>query len=340
MTSKYHPAIKALTPLDFPWPVDDPFLFCAYHQDIYPRANEEFGPDADLSGRNLGSDFIKKDGYRMYHGETVPGFPAHPHCGFETLTIVEEGFVDHTDSLGATARYGKGDFQWLTTGSGILHSEMFPLLNKTELNPLELFQIWLNLPARSKESPAAFNMYWAEKFTHFDIVNSSHLKVFTGQLGHYRASITPPQASYASSEKADLTVAVLTLAKGEQFNLPKAHNLHALRSLYFYMGNSVKIGDVVIDKPMKISLDSSFDQLPIIAIDGEVKLLLLQGVPLYEPIVQHGPFVALTKDRLYEKINEYRRTEFGGWTLPTSAPVHGEITKRFAKRGEETEWPS
>ncbi|HEY1955288.1 MAG TPA: pirin family protein [Polyangiaceae bacterium] len=114
-------------PLGMPWVTADPFLFCVHHDDRYPAGNDRLGPAASLAGRKLGSDFAGKDGWRMYHGEVVPGFPQHPHRGFETVTIVRRGLVDHADSLGAAARYGRGDVQWLTAGGGISHSEMFPL---------------------------------------------------------------------------------------------------------------------------------------------------------------------------------------------------------------------
>lgn len=121
--------------LGFPWPAVDPFLFCVHHDDAYPAGNEKLGPAASLAGRNLGQDFEQKDGWRMYHGLTVPGFPQHPHRGFETVTIARRGLIDHSDSLGAAARFGRGDVQWLTAGKGIVHCEMFPLLDRSGPNP-------------------------------------------------------------------------------------------------------------------------------------------------------------------------------------------------------------
>ena len=77
-----------IEPLGFPWKTKDPFLFCVYHQDFFPQGNEELEPAASLAGRQIGQDFVIKDGWRMYHGKRIPGFPSHPHRGFETVTVV------------------------------------------------------------------------------------------------------------------------------------------------------------------------------------------------------------------------------------------------------------
>src|SRR5690348_13504528 len=155
-------AILAVRPLGIPWETSDPFLFCMYHNDVYPAGNNNLGPAASLAGRNIGSDFAGKDGWRMYHGDVVPGFPQHPHRGFETVTVVRRGLIDHADSLGAAARYGRGDVQWLTAGKGIVHAEMFPLLDRSGPNPTDFFQLWLNLPAADKLADPHFTMLWAD----------------------------------------------------------------------------------------------------------------------------------------------------------------------------------
>ena len=144
-------AVLQIVPLTTPWPTIDPFLFWrpprrrlpAWHTASSVRRHR-------WTVRELGQDFAGIDGWRMYHGRDVPGFPQHPHRGFETITYVRRGLVDHADSTGAVARYGRGDVQWLTAGNGIVHSETFPLLDDEQPNPLELFQIWVNL-ARGRQ---------------------------------------------------------------------------------------------------------------------------------------------------------------------------------------------
>ena len=90
------------------WPTLDPFLFCAHHDDAYPAGNEQLAPAVPVEDRELGQDFSGADGWSMYHGLVVPGFPNLPHRGFETVTFVRRGLIDHADSLGAAARFGRG----------------------------------------------------------------------------------------------------------------------------------------------------------------------------------------------------------------------------------------
>src|SRR3954468_6971711 len=190
--------VLEVAPLGFQWATIDPFLFCVHHVDDYPAGNEALGPDASLAGREIGSDFAGVDCWRIYHGSTVAGFPQHPHRGFETVTIVRRGYIDHSDSLGATARFGKGDVQWLTPGGGIVHCEMFPLLDQAKPNPVELFQIWLNLPSQDKLVAPHFVMLWNEDipvctFTD-EAGRTTEVSVIAGQLDGKRAPAPPPHS--------------------------------------------------------------------------------------------------------------------------------------------------
>jgi len=193
--------------LGFPWATADPFLFCVHHDDAYPRGNDRMGPAASLAGRELGMDFAGKDGWRMYHGEVVPGFPQHPHRGFETVTIARRGYIDHSDSLGAAARFGRGDVQWLTAGKGIVHSEMFPLLDQAADNPVELFQIWLNLPASDKLVEPHFAMLWSDKVP---VVRDrgAEITIIAGALGEH---VPPPPPPHSWAARRDTDVAIWSI---------------------------------------------------------------------------------------------------------------------------------
>lgn len=230
--------ITRVRPLGFPWPTDDPFLFCVHHDDAYPEGNEALGPKASLAGRNLGQDFVVKDGFRMYHGEIVPGFPQHPHRGFETLTLVRRGLVDHSDSLGATARFGGGDAQWLTAGKGIVHSEMFPLVKADAPNPLELFQIWVNLPKADKFAEPHFSMLWADRIPKVDVRDAEgRVTTVTVVAGAYGEAVppAPPPRSWASRPGSNVAVWALRLEPGARFELPPSE-AGVTRNLYFFRG--------------------------------------------------------------------------------------------------------
>src|SRR5699024_6575224 len=157
-------AIRQVVPLGAQWPGVDPFLFTAHHRDEFPPADgETMRPAASLDGRQLGQDFSGTDGGSMYHGTEVPGFPQHPHRGFETVTVVLDGVVDHSDSLGPAARWGRGDTQWPTAGAWIAQSGMLLLLDADGPNPLELFQFWLTLAPEDKSAEPHFDMFWGEQ---------------------------------------------------------------------------------------------------------------------------------------------------------------------------------
>lgn len=323
-------------PLGFTWPATDPFLFCVHHRDNYPTGNEQLGPAATLEGRNLGMDFEGKDGWRMYHGEVVPGFPQHPHRGFETITIARRGYIDHSDSLGATARFGRGDVQWMTAGAGIVHSEMFPLLDQRQPNPLELFQIWLNLPPADKFVPPNFAMLWEKDIPRCSFENTGERRtavtVIAGSLEGQRAPPPPPH-SWAARSDTDVAIYRIEMQGGARFTLPAASHPKSVRTLYFFEGSSLKVAGRLLDQHMSIRLQSS-TAVALQAGPDPVECLLLQGRPIGEPVFHYGPFVMNSAEQLKEAILDYRRTRYGGWPWPSDSPVHDRDQGRFAKHAD------
>lgn len=324
--------VVRITPLGFPWRTPDPFLLCVHHDDHYPAANERMGPAASLAGRELGQDFEGKDGWRMYHGREVPGFPYHPHRGFETVTVVRRGLIDHFDSAGAIARYGEGDVQWLTAGRGLLHSEMFPLLDRTKPNPLELFQIWLNLPRADKLVEPDFAMLWSNSVPKVAFRDGqgreAEVTVVAGRFGAIGAP-PPPARSWAARQDSDVAILTLKLAPGAQLTVPAAAP-GSNRTLYFFRGKGLRIGGCEIESQSAVDLRADLDA-PLNNGLEESELLVLQGRPINEPVVQHGPFVMNSREEIAQTFAEYQRTEFGGWRWPSDEPVHPRGEGRFAK---------
>jgi quercetin 2,3-dioxygenase len=338
-------AILRIRPLGFPWETSDPFLFCVHHDDAYPRGNEQMGPAASLAGRELGQDFdgpaARRDGWRMYHGEVVPGFPQHPHRGFETVTIVRRGLIDHSDSLGAAARFGGGDVQWLTAGKGIVHAEMFPLLERERDNPLELFQIWLNLPAADKLADPHFSMLWREAIPRHVAGEAggpaAEVAVVAGRLGDL-APPPPPPRSWASRPDSDVAIWTIRMEPGARFTLPAAAR-GTNRTLYYFRGHApLRVAGQPVEPSRAVELAAHLEA-PLEAPSGAAgsegsltsELLLLQGRPIAEPVAQYGPFVMTSRAEIQQAIQDYQRTQFGGWPWPSDDPVHPRQASRFAR---------
>jgi len=334
--------VLGVQPLGFPWETADPFLFCVHHDDAYPAGNAELGPAAALTGRQLGQDFEghpsgAEGGWRMYHGHVVPGFPQHPHRGFETVTIVRRGLIDHSDSLGAAARFGAGDVQWVTAGKGIVHSEMFPLLDSDPKkgNPLELFQIWLNLPREDKMVDPHFTMLWREAIptvvTRDAAGKATAVTLAAGKLGGV-APPPPPPKSWASRPDTDVAIWTIKLEPGATWTLPRAART-TNRRLYFFRGGSLRVGGRDIPARHAAELrpyaDARLENGP-----EESELLLLQGRPIAQPVVQYGPFVMSSGAEIQQAFVDYQRTRFGGWPWTVDDPVHAREDGRFARHAD------
>ena len=328
------PIVIRQAPLGFPWATLDPFLFCVHHLDHYPPGNAEMGPNASLAGRNIGMDFEIRDGWRMYHGDTVPGFPRHPHRGFETLTLARRGFIDHSDSMGARARFGHGDAQWMTAGRGVVHSEMFPLVRRDDGNTTELFQIWINLPARNKMAEPHFAMLWSENIPVHDVGEKpGQVEVVTvaGALDGVSPP-SPPPHSWAAQEESALAVWTIRMQPGATWSIPAGPE-GAVRALYVFEGESMTIGHTPVTPGNVVQVRDNVDT-PMRNGERPAEILMLQGRPIGEPVARHGPFVMNTGDEIRQAMRDYQATGFGGWPWERNDPVHSRHEGRFAQFGD------
>jgi len=220
--------------------------------------------------------------------------------------------------------------QWLTAGKGIVHSEMFPLLNQTGPNPAELFQIWLNLPKAGKMVEPYFSMLWADAIPRH-VAPGVEVTIIAGGLEGI-TPLAPPPDSWASRSDANVAIWTIKLAPNARWTLPpttKGTN----RALYFFAGSRATVGDTSLRDKAGVQLRAEASPVINAGPDG-AELLLLQGRPIGEPVVQYGPFVMNTQAEIQQAFQDYRRTQFGGWPWPQMDPVHGRDEGRFARHAD------
>ncbi|WP_370324128.1 pirin family protein [Euzebya sp.] len=340
MPSPTPDAVIQTVELGRPWQTVDPFLFCVHHDDDYPEGDDELGPCAPLTGRAIGQDFSARDGWSMYHGSLVPGFPQHPHRGFETISFMRRGWMDHSDSLGAAARFGRGDVQWMTAGSGIVHAEMFPLLHRDRHNETELFQIWINLPSTDKMVPPHFSMLWDHQIPKHTLLDDAgrpvQVTVVAGEAVEGHRAPAPPPHSYASRSDSDVQIWHLALSERASWTMPTARHPESVRVVYVFGDGAVRIGgtEVTAGRAAVVRCD-----VPVTIADDApggagAEALVLQGRPIGEPVAQYGPFVMNTKAEIARAYEDYRSTWFGGWPWPVDDPNHGPELRRFARHAD------
>lgn len=320
---------------------EDPYLARMHHLDYYPPGNGAMGvPQALLKDRNLGEDFDFSKEWKMYYGKDIPGFPAHPHRGFETVTIVLQGYVDHADSAGQSGKYGAGDVQWMTAGKGMQHSEMFPLVHEDKENTLELFQVWLNLPAKDKFVEPSYKMLWNEEIPKSIVENergkSATINVIAGSINGIQ-SLSPNPDSWANKKENHVGIYTVVMEPGAHFILPKVSST-LNRNLYYYRGGGIQIENRKIEKKSSIKLVGDQE---IIITNGREKsnLLVLEGEPIKEPVVNYGPFVMNTFEEIQQAYQDYQQNQFGGWPWRKNYHVAPIDIGRFAKQGERDHRP-
>jgi redox-sensitive bicupin YhaK (pirin superfamily) len=249
--------------------------------------------------------------------------------------VVNEGLIDHADSLGAAGRYGGGDTQWMTAGKGVQHSEMFPLTQTDAPNPMVMFQIWLNLPAKNKMVEPHFGMLWSEDIPMVEVSDSegrlTTLKAVAGVFQGHTPPAPPPQ-SWAADPVNEVAVWNIKMAANGTFELPAAvAGLN--RVLYFYQGDHATVDGQRLTPKQGAQLQSDLAVTLEAGAEG-CEFLVLQGRPIGEPVAQHGPFVMNTDQEIRQAFADYRRDQFGGWPWADSDQVHKDVKGRFAKHAD------
>jgi redox-sensitive bicupin YhaK (pirin superfamily) len=235
---------------------------------------------------------------------------------------------------------------------------MFPLLDQGAPNPLELFQIWLNLPAHSKMATPHFTMFWSQDIPRLRALDaagrSTEVAVIAGRLGNtfgpagvadVNKALAPPPASWAAQAESDVAICTIRMAPGARWTLPAAAQEGTRRMLYFFKGGQVSIAGQTVRSPVAIELRADAAVALMNSDTGDTgnrggeaaEFLLLQGRPIGESVAQYGPFVMNTQAEISQALADYQRTRFGGWPWPDDAPVHGRDPARFARHPDGRE---
>jgi len=261
-------------------------------------------PTSDGAGvklrRSLGSSqFLRHDPFLMLDefysddpNDYLAGFPSHPHRGFETVTYMLDGRMQHKDSGGNTGDLGPGDVQWMSAARGIVHSEM----PQQAEGRMRGFQLWLNLPAREKMKPAAYRDISSAEIPVVTLENKIKVKVIAGQFQD-----TPGPVKGGSTDPYYLDV-VLPPQASVELPLPAGHNAF----LYQYEGSSF-VGakkEALANRTAALLTDG--ESVRIEAGEQGARVLALAGKPIGEPIVQYGPFVMNTREEIEQAIRDYQ----------------------------------
>ncbi|WP_345797389.1 pirin family protein [Castellaniella sp. MT123] len=231
----------------------------------------------------------------------IAGFPAHPHRGFETITYIVDGHMRHRDHLGNEGDLKAGGVQWMTAGHGIIHEEM----PQQENGLLRGFQIWLNLPATEKMQPAHYRDIPADAITTAELPEGGFIKLIAGTIPWATCPLKGPGQGVVASVTQPLIADIRVMA-GQSVDIPVPATHQALS--YVFEGR-LEAGDQVVPSGHTVWYGQDGDVIHIAAAPDEadgVRVLLLAGKPLNEPIAQYGPFVMNTPAEIEQALRDYR----------------------------------
>ena len=229
------------------------------------------------------------------------GVGRHPHRGFETVTIVYAGEVEHRDSTGAGGSIGPGDVQWMTAGRGIVHEEFHGRDYARRGGPFEMLQLWVNLPAKDKGVAPAYQGITAAQIPHVALPDAAGtVRVIAGEL----QGVAGPARSFSPINLWDLR---LVAGRPVRLSVPAGHT-----TALFVLKGGLRVdgSDTVVGEAELAVLEREGDTLQIEAVT-DATLLLLGGEPLNEPVVGQGPFVMNTPAEIRQAFVDYQSGQFG-----------------------------
>ena len=228
----------------------------------------------------------------------IAGFPPHPHRGFETVTYMIDGHMRHEDHLGNVGELKSGGVQWMTAGRGVIHSEM----PQQESGRMRGFQLWINLPAREKMRPPSYRDIPADALTAVDLEGGGTLKLIAGRIEQGGKALAGPINGEAGAMATDPVFVDLSLPAGGRCRLavPRGHHAFA----YAYEGGAVMGGKKLEHQHAGVLGEGDF--IDIEAGPEVLRMIVVAGKPLGEPVVQYGPFVMNTREEIEQALDDYR----------------------------------
>lgn len=247
--------------------------------------------------------FLNHHGPQVYKaGNRGLPFGPHPHRGFETLTFILEGDIMHQDTGGGKDIIEAGGVQWMTAGSGLIHAEVSSDKFKKEGGPMEILQLWFNLPAKHKMTAPRYIGLQKDQIPTVELDNGKvKVHIISGNWGEVQAPI---------QNLSDINMTGIELQSGGEF----IYNVPSERNIFFYVvRGAVQVNGEEADKLTLVEFANEGKEVKVKATE-DAYILFGHALPFNEPVVAHGPFVMNTEQEIREAFQDYQSGKMGQWS--------------------------